>query len=222
MIPFAEIEARAQDRVGSAAALAELMPAVADAGLLERRDDAYYLSAMTRRIFQAGMRHAVINERWPVFEDWFWGFDPEKLMLLSEEQLEQAMQEPRLIRHWGKLRTIPVNAGQMRDVSRRHGGFGRYLANWPDSDITGLWQALARQFERMGGDSASRFLRLVGRDTFLLTNDVVAALKVYGVVDSKPTRKEDRWRVTDQFMAWKAESGRPMAQISRILSLTVD
>lgn len=220
MTPWSEIEARARDKCGADALEAQL-PQVLDKDVLAARPDSWFFSAMTRRIFQAGMQHRVINDRWGAFEEYFWGFEPHKLMLLSEEQLERAMQEPRLIRHWAKLRTIPVNAGVMADISKRHGGFGRWLAEWPDDQLVGLWRTLARQFDRLGGMSGPRFLRLCGRDTFLLTDDVIQALKLYGVIDSAPTRKADLERINAQFVAWAGASGRPMAQVSRVLSHTV-
>jgi 3-methyladenine DNA glycosylase Tag len=221
MIPWSEIEGRAGEKLGSTKALEAQLPQVLSAEALAARPDSWFFSAMIRRIFQAGMQHRVINERWPAFEKYFWGFEPAKLMLLSEEQLEQAMQQPGLIRHWTKLRTIPVNAGVMADISKRHGGFGRWLVDWPDEDLVGLWRTLGKQFDRLGGMSGPRFLRLAGRDTFLLTDDVIQALQVYGVIDTKPTRKADLERINRQFVAWSGESRRPMAHISRILSHTV-
>ncbi|ROU01622.1 DNA-3-methyladenine glycosylase I [Marinobacter sp. R17] len=222
MLSFQVIEDRAAARAGGPEALAGRLPAVRSSDELAALPDAYYLSTMTRRIFQAGMKHSVINDRWPAFETWFWGFEPEKLMLLSEEQLEAAMQNPDLIRHWGKLRTIPFNAGEMQRVSQLESGFGRFLADWPDEDLFGLWAWLGKRFQRMGGHSGARFLRLVGRDTFLLTDDVIAALQASDVIDSKPTRKADKQAVNDAFVAWRAQSGRPFAHISRMLSMTVD
>lgn len=221
MTPWSEIEARACEKWGVNEVLEAQLPQVLEPEALNAKPDSWFFSAMTRRIFQAGMQHRVINERWPAFEAYFWGFDPEKLMLLSEEQLERAMFAPGLIKHWTKLRTIPINAGVMADISKRHEGFGRWLAEWPDEQLVALWRTLARQFERLGGMSGARFLRLAGRDTFLLTDDVVRALVLYGVVDTKPARKADLELVNRQFVAWAGESGRPMAHVSRILSQTV-
>lgn len=221
MTPWSEIEDRARDKAGGSAGLEAQLPQVLTRETLAKKPDSWFLSAMTRRVFQAGMQHRVINARWPEFERYFWGFEPDKLMLLSEEQLEKAMLEPGLIRHWTKLRTIPFNAGILADISKRHGGFGRWLAEWPDRDLVRLWRTLGQQFDRLGGMSGPRFLRLAGRDTFLLTDDVIQALKLYGVVDSKPTRKADLEHVNRQFLVWSEQSGRPLAHVSRILSQTV-
>jgi len=41
---------------------------------------------------------------------------------------------------------------------------GGLIANWPVTDITGLWLLLKRQGNQLGGLSAPRFLRMVGKE----------------------------------------------------------
>ena len=48
----------------------------------------------------------------------------------------------------------------------------RWIARWPATDIVGLWEALAKRFSQMGGNSGPSFLRMVGKDTFVLTYSV--------------------------------------------------
>ena len=62
---------------------------------------------------------------------------------------------------------------------------------------------------------------MLGKDTFVLTDDVVAALKAQGVVDKKPTGQRDLAAVQTAFNQWRSESGRPLCQISRLLAYTV-
>ncbi|MEM9058015.1 MAG: DNA-3-methyladenine glycosylase I, partial [Pseudomonadota bacterium] len=64
------------------------------------------------------------------------------------------------------------------------------------------------------------FLREVGCDTFLLTDDVVASLVSQKIVDRRPTAKRDLERTQQAFNEWRAQSGRPLCQISRVLSFT--
>jgi len=90
------------------------------------------------------------------------------------------------------------------------------------SDIIGLWQWLKKHGNQMGGMSGSRFLRLAGKDTFLLTNDVNAVLKSMDIIDKPPTAKRDLVRVQEAFNVWREQSGRPLAEISRIISFTVN
>lgn len=65
------------------------------------------------------------------------------------------------------------------------------------------------------------FLREVGKDTFLLTSDVVKALRREKVVKGNPTSKRDLAAVQQAFNAWREESDRPLCQLSRILTFSV-
>ena len=101
------------------------------------------------------------------------------------------------------------------------GSFGAYLADWPGSDIMGLWHDLATRFSQMGGNSGPYFLRMAGKDSFLLTGDVVGALVKARVVKKKPTTRDARAATQAAFNGWAAETGRPLCQLSRILALSV-
>ena len=74
----------------------------------------------------------------------------------------------------------------------------------------------------MGGNSGPYFLRMVGKDTFILTEDVVVALKAQAIVDRKPSSQKDLRAVQQAFNRWREQSGRPLCQISRLLSMTVN
>ncbi|MDY7115167.1 DNA-3-methyladenine glycosylase I [Halomonas sp. SSL-5] len=212
-----------RQRFDSDAAMEAFLPRALTPDELKQLGDDRYLSAMSRRVFRAGMNHAVVDARWPAFEAAFWGFAPETLVLLTPEQLEGFMQDARLIRHRIKLQTIPRNAQFILDIRQEQGGsFGEFIADWPSSDIVGLWRLLARRGERLGGRSAAGFLRLVGKDTFLLTSDVVARLVAAGIVDQAPTSQRDKQQVQNAFNALQQASGRPLCQLSAMLSLSIN
>ncbi|MBY4677975.1 DNA-3-methyladenine glycosylase I [Marinobacterium arenosum] len=179
------------------------------------------LSDLTRRVFRAGLKHSLVDSKWPAFEQEFFGFDPQKISLMSDEQLEKLMQNDQLIRHFGKIKATRANALMVTELASKHGSFARFLADWPASEIIDLWAFLKKHGAQLGGNSGPSFLRMVGKDTFLLTDDVVAALKAQGIVDKKPTAKRDLQRVQEVFNQWQQESGRPLCQISRLLSYSV-
>ncbi len=81
---------------------------------------------------------------------------------------------------------------------------------------------LARRGTRLGGRSAAGFLRLAGKDTFLLTSDVVARLKAAGVIDREPTSQRDQQAVQDAFNTLQQDSGRPLCQLSALMSLSIN
>lgn len=210
------------NRFGSAKALEAKLPQPRSEAELRALSDDRYLSLISLRIFRAGLKHSLVDAKWPAFEEVFFGFDPEKVVLMGAERLENLMQDARLIRHLGKLKSVPRNAQFILDVRREKGSFGALIADWPVTDIVGLWKYLAKHGSQLGGLSAPRFLRMVGKDTFIPTDDMVAALKAQGVIDKAPTSLKDLAAVQAAFNQWQAESGRPLCQLSVMLAHTVN
>lgn len=210
------------NRFGSAKALEAMLPQPRSEAELRALSDDRYLSLISLRIFRAGLKHSLVDAKWPAFEQVFFGFDPEKVVLMGAERLENLMQDARLIRHLGKLKSVPRNAQFVLDVRREKGSFGALIADWPVSDIVGLWKYLAKHGNQLGGLSAPRFLRMAGKDTFIPTDDMVAALKAQDVIDKAPTSLKDLAAVQAAFNQWQAESGRPLCQLSVMLAHTVN
>ncbi|HLZ64732.1 MAG TPA: DNA-3-methyladenine glycosylase I [Aliidongia sp.] len=219
MVPFDPILARALERYGEAA-LNERLPAVKDAAALAAMPDDRYLSLLCLRVFRAGLSHSMVDQKWPAFEAAFHGFDPHAVAAMTEEDLEPLMGDARLIRHWGKLKSVPVNAAALRALSAEVGGFGRWLAGWPVTETLALWDALSKRFSQFGGDSPGRFLRMAGRDTFIFSPSVEAALRTWSVTEGGKGKAE-RARAAAQFNEWAAATGRPLAHLSMILALSV-
>ena len=73
----------------------------------------------------------------------------------------------------------------------------------------------------MGGNSAPRFLRMAGKDTFVLTPAVVTALNQWGAFKGEPKNKADRAKVQAIFNAWAKETGLPLAHLSMTLAASV-
>jgi len=174
--PFDTIIEAARLRHGAAALDARLPQPKSASELAAIRDDRY-LSQMSLRIFRAGLKHSVVDAKWPAFEEVFAGFDPRRVRAMSDEAMEQLLGDTRLIRHWGKLKAVRDNAAAMLAVADEFGGFGAWIGTWPSNNIVGLWDALAARFSQMGGNSGAMLLRMVGRDTFVLSPSVSAALK---------------------------------------------
>jgi len=221
MRKYAWIHQHAVAQKGGEQALESLLPQPKSANELAALSDDRYLSEISRRVFRAGLKHEMVDKKWPAFEEVFFKFDPDKLVLMSDEALENTLQDKRIIRHWGKIKSIRHNALMLQELAQEHGSFGQFLAQWPVTDIVGLWKYLAKQGKQLGGNSGPYFLRMVGKDTFILTNDVVAALIAQGIIDKKPTSQADLQQVQAAFNSWGEESGRPLCQISRMLAFCV-
>jgi 3-methyladenine DNA glycosylase Tag len=219
--PFAEILQAAMTRHGAAGLQARLPQPKTPAELKATPDDRY-LSQMSLRVFRAGLRHSLVDAKWPAFEAVFYGFDPRRVRAMPDEALEGLLRDTRLIRHWGKLKAVRDNAAAMLDVAAGHGSFGAWLAGWPGEDVVGLWEALAKEFRQMGGNSGPSFLRMVGKDTFVLTGSVVGALKHWGAVPGPPKNRGDRAAVQACFNAWAAATGQPLCHLSMTLGMSVE
>src|SRR5690554_3219027 len=94
------------NRFGSLKALEARLPQPATQAQLLAVPDDRYLSLIALRVFRAGLRHSVVDAKWPNFEEVFWQFNPEKVVLLSAEHIERLMQDTRIIRHLGKLKSV--------------------------------------------------------------------------------------------------------------------
>ena len=88
--------------------------------------------------------------------------------------------------------------------------------------MVGLWRELGKRFSQLGGNSGPYFLRMAGKDTFLLTDSVVKALNHWDAFAGTPKTKGDRRRVQEVFNAWHQATSRPLCQLSMILAASVD
>lgn len=220
MLAFDEIFARALARKGPE--LETLLPQPVDPDSLRGLSDDRYLASMTRSIFQSGFVWRVVENKWPGFEEVFQGFNPDLLSALPEDAYAMMMQDQRIIRNRPKVLTVPVNAQMVVDIAAEHGSFGAWLADWPEDNIVGLWQELAKRGKRLGGNTGPFFLRRMGKDTFLFTRDVHTALQQMDIVGKNPHTKGSQKAAQQAFNQWAAESGRSFSEISRLLSYTVE
>lgn len=221
-IAYAWLHGMLVQRFGSEAALESALPQPLSSEALRQKSSDRYLSAMTQRVFQAGLRHSVVDARWSAFEAAFEGFHVQAMAQLDARQIEAHMQNARLIRDRAKLQSMARNARFILDIEQERGEpFGQFIADWPASDIIGLWQLLAQRATRLGGRSGAGFLRLAGKDSFLLTSDVVARLIEAGVVQRTPKTPGELQAVQDAFNALHAESGRYLCELSAMLAFSI-
>lgn len=182
--------------------------------------DDRWLSMMARCVFQAGFVWKVIEAKWPGFEAAFDGFDPVKVSFYSDDDVARLASDTRIVRNGQKILATVHNAGLVTDLSQEHGGFGRFLADWPAGDQPGLLELLKKRGSRLSGMTAQYFLRFSGWDAWILSKDVGAALVREGVVEKAPTSKTAIAKVQAAFTGWVAESGKSQSEISRVLALS--
>lgn len=222
MLEFAEIRARAARRKGGDAVLASLLGQAPDNGAVAKLGDDRILSTMAERVFAAGFVWRVIEQKWPGFEEAFLGFEPKRLLFQPDDFWHDLASDSRIVRNPQKIRSVKENAAFVDRVSKEHGGFGKFLAEWPADDEIGLTAYLAKHGSRLGGNTGQYFLRWVGWDTFIISTDMSAALRDAGLdIAENPTSKRDLARIQWQLNLWREETGLPYQHMSRILSMSI-
>lgn len=222
MDSFASIYARAAERKGGEAVLKSLLPVVPGRDAVAALDEARFLAEMARCIFQAGFVWRVIEQKWPGFETVFHGFDVGKLLSLVPDELDELAQDQRIVRNRQKIDAVLANARFIEDVAIEQGSFADFIAGWPEHDLVGLFELLKTRGSRLGGMSGQRFLRNVGKDSFVLTGDVVRAVRESGVeIAANPTSKRDLRTIQVLFNRWHEESGLPYTHLSKIAAFSV-
>ena len=219
---FDEIHAVALNRKGGAKALEKLLRKPKSAAALRKIPDDRWLSSMTKNVFRAGFVWRVVEHKWAEFERVFGRFDVHGVAYLSDEAIEAMLEDPAIIRHRRKLLAARENAAFLLELAAEHGTAATYFANFPREDFVDLLDDLKKRACRMGGTSAQYFLREMGKDSFILSRDVVAALKREKVIDSAANSKRDRRAVQDAFNLWCEQSGRSLTEISRILAMSIE
>ena len=219
--PFARVMDRAVARKGSKALLFEMAGEVFTADEIATLPDDRWLAAFTKQIFQSGFVWRVVEQKWPDFEDVFFDFDIEKMLLMPDEMWAEKCKDPRIIRNGKKVMTIKDNAQMIYEVSTEHGSFGQFVANWPSDDIIGLWAYLKKHGARLGGNTGPYALRFMGKDSFLISQDNEAYFRGHKLIEGGISSKKNQTAIQSYFNQWHQETGYSYRQLSRILSFSV-
>lgn len=226
---FSALYQRAADRKGGVSALELLLgqkivgkklftDSAANQSVAKLSDDRV-LSAFTKQIFKSGFVWRVVENKWPDFEASFFNFDIEKILMMPEEMLERRAADPKIIRNYNKVKTIKANAQMIYDhQSEGKCSFAQFIADWPSSDIIGLWAYLKDHGQRLGGNTGPYALRLLGKDTFILSSDVEAYLRAQKVIDGGLQSKKSLTAIQAYFNQLQQESGYSLTQLSRLIA----
>ena len=213
---------RAIAQHGSLAEIEGKLPKPLSKAALANIKDDRYLAEMAACVFRAGFVWRIIQLKWEGFETVFNHFLPIWVASRSPEEIETIATDTRIVRNLTKVKSVQENALFILDTQREHGSFGKFLAEWPEDNIVGLWKYLKKHGNRLGGNSGQYFLRFMGKDTFILSRDVCTALQAEGIVDkTQITSQSDLAKVQAAFNEMRAESGRSLSELSMILALSI-
>ena len=220
MRSFDQIYQNACRHKGGPEAVEEELPQPKTRRQLSRTGDDRFLSAMAKQVFRSGFVWRVVEQKWPDFERAFHGFDPTLVASMDEHDVHDLMNDEGVIRNLKKLQSVVANARYVEDCADEHGSFAKMVSAWPSTDIVGLWLELKKNGSRLGGNTGPMMLRFTGKDTFILTEDVVKTLVEEQIVDKAPTSIKALRATQEAFNSWSEESGRPLCQISRVLAMS--
>lgn len=221
MREFSEIEAPVIERFGGEQALDKQLKKAKSAPALKAIPDSAWLSAASLAVFQAGFNWSVVEKKWPRIEEIFHGFNLAYCRFLSDEALEDILKQDGMISHWKKAKSIQRNADFFTQISNENGGLGNYFSQWKMTEYAQNIRTLQKGGDRLGGKTCQVFLRRMGVDTLVFSNDMVRALVREGVVQKSPSSLKDWAAVSEAVEAWHAQSGRGLNEISQILAFSV-
>ncbi|MEL6099955.1 MAG: DNA-3-methyladenine glycosylase I [Pseudomonadota bacterium] len=217
---FDDIYAIAAERKGGANALEAMLtdpvPPRELAGLPEDR----WLAQLTKSVFQAGFNWKVIEAKWDGFEAAFHGFDIDRNAMMNDDTFDTLLKDERVVRNGAKIQAVRDNAVFLSGL-RDQGGAGTVLGGWPSTDYIGLLDLLKKDGSRLGGATSQYAMRFIGRDGWILSQDVVTRLIAEGIVDKAPTSKGAMKAVQTAFNTWMEQSDRGLTQISRVLAMSL-
>ena len=128
---------------------------------IDPQKTADYLEVLTKAVFQSGISWRVIEAKWPGFREAFFRFDPKKISLLSEHDVDQLAQDTRIVRNRRKIEATVDNATEMLALEKEFGSIGAYLASHGGFDETVT--DLRRRVRYIGETGAYFFLHVVGQ-----------------------------------------------------------
>lgn len=218
---FSDILSRAIARKGSEDFVLDMAGQTFTKEELAQIPDSMWLAAFTKQIFQSGFVWRVVENKWAGFEEVFFNFDIEKMLMMPDEMWEAKCKDERIIRNGKKVMTIKDNAQMIFEIAAEHGSFGQFIANWPAQDVIGLWAFLKKHGSRLGGNTGPYALRRLGYDTFLISQDNEAYFRAYKHIDGGVSSKKSQQTMQDCFDAWQKQTGYSYQTLSRVLSYSV-
>ncbi|MEM1236728.1 MAG: DNA-3-methyladenine glycosylase I [Pseudomonadota bacterium] len=218
MRSFDEIFAIAAERKGGADVVEADLSHPKPAAELRAIPGDRWLSQMSQNIFNAGFNWKVVTAMWPGFEEAFKGFDVGACAMMNDDWFDQLVSDTRIVRHGAKIQSVQQNAVFLQEVAAESGSAGAFFADWPSDNYVGLLDAMKKRGSRLGGNTGQYFLRFMGVDGFILSTDVTGRLIAEGVIDKAPTSKTAMRACQEAFNTWRAQSGRSLSEISRVLA----
>ncbi len=119
-----------------------------------------YLEVMSKSVFQTGISWRVVDAKWPGIKEAFRGFEPRVISSLTVAEIDELVQDKRIIRNRRKIEAIVANASRLLELDSQYGSFKKYLRSF--NSFEELTKDLRKNFKFLGEMGAYHFLWVVG------------------------------------------------------------
>src|SRR6266478_4477199 len=82
-----------------------------------------YFEHMSRVIFMSGLNWRTLEKKWLGIKKAFTNFEIDKVASFQEQEIEELMINPDVIRNLSKIRAVVSNARQMLKLAGKYGSF---------------------------------------------------------------------------------------------------
>lgn len=147
-------------------------------------DDRKWFEFIVLDAFQAGLSWKTVLHKRQAFEKVFYGFDPQKVARMAPQAMEEARQNPAIIRNRLKIQATVKNARAFLNLQSTHGSFDAFI--WSFSQglvIHNRWQKLDQiPANTQLSDKVSQALKAAGF-TFVGSTICYSFLQSGGVIN---------------------------------------
>ena len=128
-------------------------------------NDSAYFENLTRCIFQAGLNWQVVTKKWDNFRTAFHNFNIIKVASFNQDDIEQLISNPDIIRNKRKIQSTIYNAQEFQRIANEEGSFQSWVDSLDKSNnYRGVVRQLTTRFKHVGQITAHTFLHSVGED----------------------------------------------------------
>ena len=98
-------------------------------------DDQKWFEYLVLDAFQAGLSWKTVLNKREGFREVFFGFDPKKVSMMTDKEMEAARNNPAIIRNRLKIKSAVGNANAFLKLEEIHGSFDSYIWSFTDGEI---------------------------------------------------------------------------------------
>ena len=129
---------------------------------MKPQSDQEYLRLLTRKLFHSGFNKSLVDAKWDAFEKAFLTFDPPRVAAMGEEEIQELISNPAIVRHRKKIRATIHNAKATLQIAREYGSWGNWLRSTQNAPYETRSKSLQKRLAHCGPNTIFYFLLEAG------------------------------------------------------------